>query len=199
MQRLATSLMFVLIVAGAAFVSGAMWRLGGNAGPASITPDLSSAVEFLRREPLSFLVTERVVTQVVVEVKSGNLVTGYGSGVLVGKVELLYGVDLDEAALDEAAYRDGVLHVPVPAPKLLRYVPDLESLRFIEKKTALLTLVDAARDVDLFHLALAQLEHAASEFAEENDLAPTREQLLSRLNRYAPVIAAQTGVQVVFE
>lgn len=165
----------------------------------ALEPDVSAVVELLRREELAFLVTERIVTQVVTEANNGNIVTGYGNGLLVGKVELLYGVDLTELALDDLTVRDDVIYVRVPEPELLRYVPDLASLRYMEKKTALLVLVDRARGEDLYQRCLDQLEAASREFAATNDLQPTRAALVARLNNLAPLLESRVHARVVFE
>lgn len=162
-------------------------------------PDIAATVEFLQRDELAFLVTERVVTQVVTEAHNGNLVTGYGNGLLVGKVELLYGLDLAQITPADITVRDGVIHVRVPEPELLRYVPDLASLRYMEKKTALLVLVDRARGEDLYQRCLDQLETASRAFAADNDLRPTRASLVARLNQLAPLVETQAHAQVVFE
>jgi len=185
-----------------AIVGGAAWWSGrAGALPALLTVpgDERAAIQFLRREPLSFLVTERVVTQVVVEAQEGNLLLGYGNGFLGGKVELRYGVDLSQ--LDESAVRrrGDTLCVQVPPPELLRYVPDLSSLRFIEKKSALLVIVDKARGVNLYERCLARIEEAARTFARDNQLAPTRAQLVARLNDFAPAMSTALGTTVVFE
>jgi hypothetical protein len=162
-------------------------------------PNIRAAVELLQREPLSFLITERVVTQVVTEANNGNALLGYGNGLLVGKVELLFGLDLSELDLSQATVENDTIHITVPQPKLLRYVPDLDSLRYIEKKSALLVIIDRARGKNLYQACLDRLEASAAEFAINNNLTPTRADLIDRLNNYAPVLTARVGANVVFD
>jgi len=169
------------------------------ASPASKPPDTRAAIQFLKREELAFLVTERVTTQVVIEKHEGNALLGKKDGFLVGTVELLYGLDLTK--LDDAAFdtRGDTLCVTVPPPRLLRSVIDETSLRFVQKRSPLFVLVDNIRSDNLFQRSLDEVGAAARHFAETNDLIPTREALISRLTGYAPAIQAQTGVEVVFE
>lgn len=161
--------------------------------------DTHTAIEFFRREPLSFLVTERIVTQVVVEKHAGNMLLGEKDGFLFGTVELLYGVDL--AALDADAIRkqDDGIHVRVPAPTLLRAVPDLESVRFLQKRSPMMVMADKLSGDDFYRACLLELDDAALEFAQAHGLVPTREQLIQRLNDYAPAIASKLGTAVRFE
>lgn len=194
----------LIIIASASYTAGLTLR-SANASDAPRTqygqplPDIRAAVELLQREQLSYLVTERVVTQVVTEAANGNALLGYGNGLLVGKVELLFGLDLGELDLSQAVVEGDRIHITVPEPRLLRYVPDLDSLRYIEKKSALLVIIDRARGENLYQECLDRLEAAAAEFAHANDLTPTRDDLIARLNQYAPVLAARVGAKVVFQ
>lgn len=161
--------------------------------------DERAAIEFFQREPLSFLVTERIVTQVVVEKHEGNLLMGAKDGFLFGTVELLYGVDLASLAEDAVRLVEHTIRVAVPEPELLRAVPDLDSVRFLQKRTPMIVLADKLLGEDFYTRCLLELDDAAIAFVSANDLAPTREQLIKRLNGYAPVIAARIGAEVVFE
>lgn len=195
----------LLVIAGGGYTAGLAHRGSADALDLSSSrfgrpiPNIQAAVELLQREQLSFLVTERVVTQVVTEAGNGNALLGYGNGLLVGKVELLYGVDLSELDLSQATVERDTIRISVPEPRLLRYVPDLDTLRYIEKKSALLVIVDRARGENLYQNCLDQLEASAAKFASVNNLTPTRDDLLGRLNNYAPILASRVGANVQFE
>ncbi len=167
--------------------------------PPARAVDTRAAIQFLQREDLSFLVTERVVTQVVVEKHESNVVLGRKEGYLVGTVELLYGVDLATLAPESFEARGERLHVCVPPPALLRSVIDESSLRFVQKRSPLFVIADNVRNDSLFRRSLEDIGVTARQFAQSNELAPSRGELVTRLNGYAPVIAAHTGVEVVFE
>ena len=200
LRRLFFGVSALAVVAAAAYLYGTWQKLAPQL-PAALAwrADTHTALEVLRREPLAFLVTERVITQVVFEVHEGNLLVGYGDGYLFGKVELLYGVDLEQLDPNAIVLTGDTLHVRVPEPKLLRYVPDLLSLRFIQKRTALLAVFDQLRGNDRFQTALNSLAAEAEKFARDNRLTPSRAQLVDRLNGYAPAIQAKTNLRVVFE
>ena len=187
----------VVLVAGVAFLmaKASGWRTTLPPPP----PDTQAAVQFLKREELGFLVTERVVTQVVVEKHKGNLLFGKKDGYLLGTVELLYGVNLAQLDPTAISSREGTLHVRVPEPQLLRSVINEGSLRFLQKRSPLFALVDDIRSDYLFQESLQDLGAAAARFAESSQLTPSRQTLVGRLNGYAPAITAQTGVPVVFE
>jgi hypothetical protein len=183
-------------------VAGGVWLFAPGGGIGWLLEnqvDQRSAIEFFRREPLSFLVTERIVTQVVVERHEGTVLFGSKDGFLFGTVELLYGVDL--ASLDPTAVRqseDGI-RVRVPAPTLLRAVPDLESVRFLQKRSPMVVFADKMMGEDLYRRCLLELDDAAVAFVKDHELAPTRQLLVERLNDYSPAIASQIGTRVVFE
>ena len=161
--------------------------------------DESAAIQFFRREPLSFLVTERIVTQVVVEKHTGNVVLGHKDGFLFGTVELLYGVDLTELDPEAIRRNPDAIRVTVPLPRLLRAVPDLDSVRFVQKRSPLVAISDNMSGTNFYADCVRDLDDAAVRFVDENRLAPTRDELVGRLNEYAPVIAAKIGAPVVFE
>lgn len=189
----------LLVLVGAAAAAALVWPGAGPQGLLGWRVDERAAIEFLRREPLSFLVTERIVTQVVVEKHEGNLLLGDKDGILFGTVELLYGVDL--AALEPGAVRRDVdaIRVRIPEPQLLRAVPDLGSVRFLHKRSPLMLMADKMLGADLYQQCLLELDDAAVAFAEAHGLAPSRGQLVQRLNEYAPAIASRIGAEVRFE
>ncbi len=161
--------------------------------------DERAALTFFQREPLAFLVTERIVTQVVVEKHGRSLLLGDKHGFLFGTVELLYGINLADLPPESVRRDDQRIFVSVPTPELLHTVPDLESVRFLQKRSPMIVLADKMAGSDLYQECLLELDDAALRFAEEHGLTPTREELLGRLNEYAPVIAARIGSEVIFE
>lgn len=161
--------------------------------------DERAALTFFQREPLAFLVTERIVTQVVVEKHGRNVLLGDKHGFLFGTVELLYGIDLADLPPESVRRDDRRIFVSVPTPELLHTVPDLDSVRFLQKRSPMVVLADKMAGSDLYRECLLELDDAALRFAEQNGLTPTREELLGRLNEYAPVIAAKIGSEVIFE
>lgn len=192
--RSALVLVLLGVVGALSLRSTALWR-----SLAAWRVDEAAAVRYFRREPLSFLVTERIVTQVVVEKHAGNLVLGHKDGFLFGTVELLYGVDLTALESDAVRRDSGGIRVKVPAPRLLRAVPDLDSVRFVQKRSPLMAFSDKMSGTNFYAECVQELDDAAVRFVDERRLAPTRDELVGRLNEYAPVIASKIGAPVVFE
>ena len=167
-------------------------------GLLSTKVDLNAALTALRNEELTFLVTDRVVTQVVVERHEHSLLLGEGKGYIIGLVRFHFGLDL--ASLPkEAIQRDGdTLVVTVPEPKELDFSVDLRTLRYITKRSGLLAIRDWMTGANTRRELREAFHDAAQSFVRKEGLAPTREALVHRLNRYAPVLKARLGVTVRF-
>ena len=59
-------------------------------------PQVSSALEILHSDQLTFLVTEKIVTQVVVNIDNSHWLTGTDKALLYTVVTMYYGVDLEK-------------------------------------------------------------------------------------------------------
>ena len=160
--------------------------------------DLNAALTALRNEELAFLVTDRVVTQVVVERREHSFLLGEGEGYIIGLVRFHYGVNLVSLS-EEAIQRDGdSLLVTVPEPRELDFSVDLRTLRYITKRSGLLAIRDWVTGANTRRELREAFHEAAQGFVRKEGLAPTREALVHRLNRYAPVLKARLGVAVRF-
>lgn len=157
-----------------------------------------TTLKLLRDESLMFLVTDRLVTQVIVELDESNLLLGRRQGFLIGTARLYYGVDLQK--LNDSCFQKdgGRLIVNVPEPQELDFSVDLNSLRFISKRSGLMVVADWLMGRDLDSELRGKFEASAMLFLKENKLLPDRARLLERLNRLAPLISSRVGIEVAF-
>jgi len=160
--------------------------------------DLKGTLEVLRSQQLAFLATNRIVTQVVVEKREDHPLLGKSECFLIGVVRYYWGLDLTKLSRD-AIKRDGdSVVVNVPEPQELDFGVDLASVRVISKRSGLIAIRDWASGRDLRRELRKDFARAAKAFLRRKGLIPTRQQLVDRLNGYAPALSSKLGVQVVF-
>lgn len=156
------------------------------------------ALDMLRREPLRFLVTDRVVAQVVVESRGNSLVLGRREGYLIAEVSLYFGVDLGKLSREDVA-RDGTrLVVAVPEPEELDFAVDLDSMRYLAKRSGLQVAADWLLDRDQEAELRSRFRAAARDYLRDERLLPTREEVVGRLNESGSVVSGRLGVDVLF-
>lgn len=162
------------------------------------TPTTKEVIEVLRSEELAFLVTHRVVTKVVVESRENNLLLGMREGYLMATVRLFFGVDFQRLPEDAVRREGDVIAITVPEPTQLDFSVDMDSLRFLSKKSGWMSLRDFLQKADLRQELQSQLQQAAMKMLREDHLLPTREELVRRMNTWAPAFEGKVGVKVVF-
>ena len=160
--------------------------------------DVKVALKALRSEELAFLVTGRVVTQVVVERRENSLLLGKGESFMLGVVRFHFGVDLASLPADAVKREGDMLVVTLPDPSELGFSVDLRSVKCYTKRSGLLAIRDWVTGSDTGRELRQAFHEAARKFVRKEGLAPTREGLVRRLNRYAPALRARLRVAVGF-
>jgi hypothetical protein len=161
-------------------------------------PKTKEVIEVIRSEDLSFLVTDRLVTKVLVESKENSALLGKREGYLIATVRLYYGINLKSLSEDAVQVTDGTIYVTLPEPKELDFSVDLDSARFLSKRSGLIVLRDFLRDLNFQQELERQLRRAADKMLSDEALLPKREDLVRRLNAWAPVLRERCGLKVVF-
>ena len=154
-----------------------------------------STFNVLDVQRLSFLVTHRVTTQVVVEASESSLLLGKADGVLIAKVRFLYGIDLSGLTKADCTQEGDTTVVAVPDPEALEFIPDLDSVRYFSSASGLRRVTNT--DIDKESL-LARLERVAHSFVESEGLIPTRSEMLVPLNAFAEALAGGGGGLIEF-
>jgi hypothetical protein len=156
------------------------------------------ALGILRREQLRFLVTDRVVSQVVVESDGNSPALGRREGYLIAKVALYFGVDFKKLSKEDVV-RDGMkVVVTIPEPEELDFSVDLDSMRYLTKRSGLQVATDWLLDRDQQAELRSQLKESARSYLRAEELLPTREDIVGRLNEFRDVVGGSLGVEVVF-
>jgi hypothetical protein len=153
----------------------------------------------LQSEAMAFLVTDKIVSQIVVSVSESNILLGQREGYLIGTAKLYYGIDMKELTGDSISLRDNRIVVTLPPAKELDFAVDLESLRFISKMSGTVALVDWLKGKDMYAELRTQFKPKAMEFMKQNGMIPDRQRILSRLNSMSLVLTENIGLKVTFE
>jgi hypothetical protein len=155
---------------------------------------------------LVFLVTDRLVTQVVVTSREYNLLLGGREGYLVALVRIYYGVDMAGMTPANLRREHGRLVVTVPEPRVLDFATDVGSLRFLSKRNGTVSKRNGTVVVrdwmlgrDLEAELRARIKADAMDFMASHHLIPARASIVTRLNAWAPVLSDNLGVKVRFE
>lgn len=153
----------------------------------------------LQSDAMTFLVTDRIASQIVVSVSEGNILLGQREGYLIGTARLYYGMDLKELTKDSIQLRDQQIFVTLPPAKELDFAVDLESLQFISKVSGTVALVDWLQGKDMYAELRAQFKPKAIEFMKQNNMIPNRQKILGRLNSMSALLTEHIGLKVTFQ
>ena len=194
--KIIVALAKVLIVIG--LLAGAGFSLY-NAFTTSPKPKTREVIEVIRSEALAFLVTDRLVTKVIAESNESNALLGKREGYLIATVRIYYGIDLKSLPEDAVQVTDGNVCITLPDPQELDFSVDLDSARFLCKRSGLVVLRDFLQDLNFQRELERQLHQAAQVMLRDEKLLPLREDLVRRLNAWAPALGEKLGLKVVFQ
>ncbi|HOO77405.1 MAG TPA: DUF4230 domain-containing protein [bacterium] len=158
-----------------------------------------NALEVLKSEELSFLVTDRITSQIVVESNDSNPILGKKEGYLIAKAKLYYGIDLAKLTDADLARTNNQLVVHLPEPEELDFSVDLESMRFISKRSGLMVIADWITNADQEEALRTQFRDAALDYMKGEDLIPSKEMIIFRLTKLGEMFSEYIGVKVVFQ
>ena len=158
-----------------------------------------SILTLLKSESLSFLVTDKLTTQVVVEITDNSPIFGKREGILIGTVSMYYGIDLKEINPSSIKRRSNILAIKLPSPKELDFSVDPTSFKYITKRSGLNVIADYVMNKDLEYELRASMKKSAENFFEKHNMFPTRKSIISQLNDYFEPFAIQFGMEIKFE
>lgn len=184
MKRILIVILLAAVVAGGAYLYSMRSR------------ETSSVMTLLRSEPMAFLVTRRIVTQIVVQ-ESDVQWYWQSRAVLWATVNLHYGCNLKEiqpSDITQAA--DGTWHVKLPPPKLLDF--NIVNVDSISKDTFIAKAQDVLFDTRSNRM-MQHLQETAVKFAADNNLLPSRQQLATDLNRLFANSPLSRNIKLKFE
>ena len=185
----------VLLVGLLAWLAMHFFNVGGLAPRTQVDEHISLSI--LKSQALTFLVTRRTATQIVVEHSESNWL-GQWRGVLWATVRIHFGIDLAKITAQDIRREDGVAIVTLPEPEVLDFAIEPGSIGFLSKSTAVPKVEDLLHDGQR-RLLEKRLRECAMDFARQRDMLPTRDQLVEQLNDAVVLLASRGGVRLRFE
>jgi hypothetical protein len=169
----------------------------GNILPKAVISD-QATLSLLRSEAMSFLVTRRTVTQIVVEHNESDW-TGQWQGVLWATVSWRWGVDMSKLSEKDIRRTGEVIYCRLPEPELLDYgiVPGSEN--FMSKSTAFPKMQEFFQTGQQQHKLQETIPAAAMRFAKDQNLCPSRLEMVRQLNDTTAAIKQATNLDLRFE
>lgn len=172
-------------------IGGAVRRLfaGNRAEQATLT--------LLRSEELSFLVTDRLVSQIAVQITDNSPLLGQREGVLIATVRMYYGLDLRKlSAADITRAGHNKLVVRLPDPEMLDFSVDPASFQYITKRSGLNVIGDYVMDRNIEAELRVKLQPHAARFFADQRMLPARTKIVQRLQNYLVPLARELDVQL---
>ena len=160
-------------------------------------PTVKMTAQLLRSEDLMFIVTNRVVTQVMVEQKQDSVWAGTREGILVATTRMYYGVDIAKTTDKDIHDLGDRVVIVLPAPRVLDFAID-PNFKVITKRSGVNVALDWMYGNDLEAEMRSQIQREAMKFAYHNELLPRQATVLARLNRTAALFTSKVGKPVVF-
>lgn len=157
-----------------------------------------SVMQVLRSEDLMFLVTDRIITRIDVEISEHSLVAGGRQGVMLATARIYYGIDLKNVDLEKAVHEEpDRVYVTLPRPEVLEVAIDPD-WKLYEKRTGAWVVSDWFTGRDIQAELRGQLRSRAIEFAESKEMLPSPQVVLGRVNRFAEALSAKAGKPIEF-
>lgn len=198
--------LLLVLAAGAVCIFLGMWlawSLSGNVASEMTKailqppPKVKMTAQLLRSEDLMFMVTNRVVTQIMVEQKQDSVWAGTREGILVATTRMYYGVDMGKVTDQDIHDMGDRVVIVLPSPGVLDFAID-PNFKIITKRSGVNVVLDWVYGNDIEAEMRSQIQSAAMKFAHVNDLLPMPRTVLARLNRTATVFTSKVGKPVIF-
>jgi len=194
------ALLLVLIVLLAVTLAGlwaSMRAVSSVADVLAVKRSDQAVIQVLRSEELAFLVTDRIVTRIDVEMNERSIWAGGRRGFLLATARVYAGVDLKAIKDSDVREEKDVVYVTIPRPSILDISIDSD-WRFMDSKTNTWALVDWMTGRDVEAEMRSQLRRRTQEFVLVNKMLPEPQRVLQRLNGYAAVLTNRVGKRVEF-
>ena len=191
--------LLVALVVATGFVS--VWKFGHKeqgTGVFDTKVNEKMTLSVLKSEAMSFLVTRRTTTQLVVEHDESSIFGGW-DGVYWVTVRWNWGVDLSKLTEKDLRREGDKIVCHLPEPELLEFVPVLDSEGFYSRSSLLPKIKEMFNGGQQRATLRALLMQKAMKFADEEHLRPSRRQIADQLNSSSSFIKKAAGADVVFE
>lgn len=157
-----------------------------------------ATLSVLKSDNLSFLVTDRIVSQIAVEISNNSPLLGKREGILIATVTMYYGVDLQQLDNSSLSREENTLVITIPQPSELDFSVDLNSIKYITKRSGLNTLADFFSSNDMKEELRQGIHQQALTFMTEQKMIPTRSKIVTQLTELARPFSTELGVEIEF-
>lgn len=157
-----------------------------------------ATLSVLKSESLAFLVTDRIVSQIAVEITDSSPLLGKREGILIGTVTLYYGVDLQKLDPSCLSRSGNTLVVTLPEPQELDFSVDPASFKYITKRSGLNVIVDFIMNKDMEQELRQGIHPHALAFMTDKKLIPKRDKIVKQLNDLAVPFFREMGTAIEF-
>ena len=192
LRHLLPGFILVAAVVTAAFVAASRWW-----DPGPLSPE-RQVYNLLKSDAMAFLVTQRLTSQITVEVDESSLWLGSSRGTLTGIVRMYYGVDLEQLTPGSVHREGDVCVVDLPEPAVLDFAVDVGTLSFRTERSILQIVGDRLRGHDLRGDLQNRFRSAAEAYFREQELMPDRATLCARLTEHSESWSGRVGAEVRF-
>jgi len=165
----------------------------------SATRTEKAVLSILKSEDLSFLVTDKLTSQICVEISENSPLFGKREGILIGTVTMYWGIDLSKISPSSIKKENSGIVITLPEPRELDFSVDLSSLKYITKRSGLNVIADFVMDRDIEKELREQMKESALKFFQDKKLIPSKTKTISKLNSYFAPVAQQIGMPITFE
>ena len=157
-----------------------------------------SVISILRSENISFLVTNKISSQILVE-KTDLSILGERTGILIGNVTLYYGINLNEIPIDSVLINKNEIIIKLPHAKPLDFSIDLSSLKFLKRERGFEKIKGLFVDDDKLREEIQDVFYKeALFFFKSNNMLPKDEDVLKSLEIIKNIISLKTGLKTTF-
>lgn len=178
--RVVAPILWTLLLIG---LGAYVWSLLGLQLPSLPKPAKKEelTLSMLRSEAMTFLVTRRTTTQVVIQHEESNW-AGQWRGVFWVTVSWRWGVNLQKLTDGDIRREGDAVIIRIPEPELLDFSVVPGTTGFISKSTALPKIEDFLCDGSQRRLLEQQVQAHAMAFAIKEGLLPSRSEIVKQLN-----------------
>ncbi len=158
-----------------------------------------SVLSILKSEELSFLVTDKLTSQICVEISENSPLLGKREGILIGTVTMYYGIDLAAITPESIQENEKIITITLPPVKELDFSLDPSSMKYITKRSGLNVIADYFMNRNIEQELRSQMKSSAEKFFADRKMIPSRNKIISRLNLFFQPIADNAGITIKFE
>jgi hypothetical protein len=158
----------------------------------------SQSAVVIRVQELEFLVTQKIVAQYTDNVSEYSFLAGEREGLLLGIINIYYGIDLKKISEESVKHEDSKTIVELPEPEILDISVVPGSIKFFSRRSGLVALMDMMSNRNDEALLRDRFTKTARDFYSQKGFLPSKDDVLNNLRRAAKVFTPKDQEQIEF-